>query len=342
MKRWALLAVLVPAALAGQSSDQERFRAAAEYSRQHQGDAVLVVRGDRVVFEEYQNGYDPARPHMLASGTKTFSCALAAAAIQDGLVSGWDEPAARTLTEWAGDPRRSRITVRQLLDLSSGLAPSQDGLQGSGVANKNLAALGVPLLSDPGERFRYGPSHYYAFGELVRRRLRGEGVLEYLDRRVLAPIGLEPGRWVRDAAGNPNLPGGAFLKAREWAKFGQLLRDEGRWNGRQVVRADLLRECTRPSPANPAYGLALWRNPTPGFARALAADRPLRGRAGTPSPWSRLPRDGRYADVYFAAGAGQQRMYVIPREGLVVVRFGRPSRGWDDVEFLDRLLKRSA
>lgn len=101
-----------------------------------------------------------------------------------------------------------------------------------------------------------------------------------------------------------------------------------------------MRECIRPSAANPAYGLTVWLNPRPGFERALATDRPLRGRAGTPSPWPELRGPGRYSDVFFAAGAGQQRLYVIPREGLVVVRFGRQSRGWSDVEFLDRLLRR--
>ena len=337
--RWMVhvaLVALVHAPIRAQEPD------AAEYSREHRGDALLVVKGDRVVFEEYQNGYDGRRPHMLASGTKSFSCALAAAALEDGLLASWDEPAARTLTEWAGDPRRSRTTVRHLLELSSGLAPSQELLQGPGVGNKNLAALSVPLLSAPGERFRYGPSHYYAFGELMRRRLesRGEGVLAYLERRVFNPIRMQVGRWARDSAGNPNLPGGAFLTAREWSKFGRLLRDGGRWEGRQVIRADLLRECIRPSAANSAYGLTIWLNPRPGFERALAADRPLRGRAGTPSPWPELGGPGRYSDVFFAAGAGQQRLYVIPREGLVVVRFGRQSRGWSDVEFLDRLLGR--
>lgn len=344
--RWmahaSILALLdVPAI--GQEPEQARYRAAAEYSREQRGDAVLVMKGDRVVFEEYQNGYDARRPHMLASGTKSFSCALAAAALEDGLLRSWDEPAARTLTEWAGDPRRSRTTVRHLLDLSSGLAPSQGLLQGARVENKNLAALSMPLLSAPGERFRYGPAHYYAFGELMRRRLepRGEGVMAYLERRVFTPIGLRTGRWAHDAAGNPNLPGGAFLTAREWAKFGRLLRDGGRWDGRQVIRADLLRECTRPSAANPVYGLTMWLNPGPSFEAALATDRPLRGRAGTQSPWTALGRPGRYSDVFFAAGAGQQRLYVIPREGLVVVRFGRQSRGWSDLEFLDRLLRRA-
>lgn len=213
--RWMAYAALVGLLhVPVRAQEQARYRAAADYSREQRGDAVLVMKGDRVVFEEYQNGYDGRRPHMLASGTESFSCALAAAALEDGLLTSWDEPAARTLTEWAGDPRRSRTTVRHLLDLSSGLAPSQELLQGPRVGNKNLAALSIPLLSAPGERFRYGPSHYYAFGELMRRRLepRGEGVLAYLERRVFNPIRMQTGRWAQDSAGNPNLPAAPFSR----------------------------------------------------------------------------------------------------------------------------------
>lgn len=335
------LAVAALSATAHSPGEQAGYRAAAAYSREHRGDAVLVVKGGRTVFEEYQNGYRRDQPHLLASGTKSFSCALAAAAIEDGLLSGWDEPAARTLPEWPRDPLKSRITVRHLLDLSSGLAPSQQLLQGPRVRDRNRAALGVEMLSAPGERFRYGPSHYYAFGEVLRRRLepRGESVMGYLERRVFRPIGMAA--TIRtDAAGNPNLPGGGFATAREWAKFGRLLRDGGRWNGRQVLRADLLRECARPSAANPHYGLTLWLDPSGDFERTLAADRPrLRPRAASTRAVGAAP-DGRYRDVFMAAGAGQQRLYVIPGEDLVVVRFGRMDRGWSDEEFLDRLLGR--
>ena len=343
MRRLALipLAAALPlvslAARPAADASTYHFRDAADYSRERSGDAVLVMQGDRVLFEEYQNGWDADRGHLLASGTKSFSCALAAAAIEDGLISGWDEPASRTLTEWRSDARKRRITVRELLNLSSGLEPGTGMLRRMRTTDLNRAAVDAPAISDPGERFRYGPAHYYAFGEVLRRKLapRGETVLGYLDRRVLGPIGMHVARFGTDAAGNPNLPGGAFATAREWAKYGMLLRDSGRWNGRPVLRADLLRECTRPSAANPHYGLTLWLAPVGGLSRVLRGDR---GGEGA-DPWAARPA-GKYADVFMAAGALDQRMYVIPRENLVVVRFGHGSRDWDDEAFLDRLLAR--
>lgn len=77
-------------------------RAAARYSAEHDGDAVLVFRHDSLAFEEYQNGYDGRLPHPLASGTKVFSCVLAALGQGDGLLT-LDEPVTRTVTELEGD-----------------------------------------------------------------------------------------------------------------------------------------------------------------------------------------------------------------------------------------------
>src|SRR5688572_12531586 len=95
-----LLPSWVPASVPAQSPTPARFREAADYSRAHAGDAVLVLHGDRIVFEEYHNGYRAETPHMLASGTKSFSCAIAVVAIQDGLLSSFDEQVALTISEW--------------------------------------------------------------------------------------------------------------------------------------------------------------------------------------------------------------------------------------------------
>ncbi|HXI20389.1 MAG TPA: serine hydrolase domain-containing protein, partial [Gemmatimonadales bacterium] len=96
--------------------------AAAHYSAEHEGDAVLVFRHDSLVLEQYQNGWDGAALHPLASGTKTFACVTAALARADGLLT-LDEPVARTLPEFSHDPRKGLVTIRQLLNLTSGLEP---------------------------------------------------------------------------------------------------------------------------------------------------------------------------------------------------------------------------
>src|SRR5690606_30130146 len=112
----AATALLACAAPAGAQTERQA-RAAAEYAAEHDGHAVVVMVDGRIVVEEYQNGYTAGEPHDLYSGTKRFWGQAVAAMIEGGLVTSLDEPVSRTITEWRSDPRRSRITIRQLTDL---------------------------------------------------------------------------------------------------------------------------------------------------------------------------------------------------------------------------------
>jgi CubicO group peptidase (beta-lactamase class C family) len=299
---WLLVTAAPVPARPAVAQSMPRLRAAARYAADHAGDALLVFRHDSLVLEEYQNGYDGRRPHPLASGTKTFSCVLAALGQADGVLE-LDEPAARTLPEFQDDSLKRRVTIRQLLSLTSGLDPDPAGPD-------------LPMVAPPGQRFAYSGVSFAVFGAVLSRKLHGEDLVAYLTRRVFAPLGIDVADWQRDGAGHPALASGAVMTARAWGRFGLLLRDRGRWNGRQLVPGAALAECGHGSAANPGYGLGVWLNapaPTrpapPGVHRAGLEDRLILAPD--------LPHD-----LWLAAGAGGQRMYILPGAGLVVVRFG--------------------
>jgi CubicO group peptidase (beta-lactamase class C family) len=358
---------------------REACERAADYSTKFAGRVVVVMVNGEVVFERADNGWSLDRPHPLASGTKSFSGVVAAAAVQDGLLA-WDELAADTLTEWKDDPRKSRIAVRQLLSLSSGLDPGEETLgsvnpRGSALGegavtraqrirerlgekakpvatDKFAAAVELPALDEPGAVFRYGPGNFYAFGELLERKLRASGRAEkgfiaYADARVFGPVGMAPLRWGRDRAGKPNLPGGTRLTGREWAKFGEFVRLGGavrRPDGtlEQVVSREALAECFLPSAANPSYGLTWWLLGD-GGAGAGAADGVAVGRARRQREQTGAVKgpDGKPLTVYMAAGLGKQRLFILPQYNMVVVRFAEATRegaGFDNGEFLGPLL----
>jgi CubicO group peptidase (beta-lactamase class C family) len=199
-------------------SDEEarRFRAAAEYSLSAHGVSVLVMRRGEIIFEDYAPGWQD-KPHELASGTKSFAGVMAVCAVQDGLLK-LDEKVSDTLMEWKTDPRKSQVTIRQLLSLCSGIEGGENGAP----PMYRRAVVLAEATADPGTRFSYGPIPFQCFGELMRRKLesRNESVEAYLKRRILDPIGLEAGAWARDREGNLRIPSGAALTAREWAKFG--------------------------------------------------------------------------------------------------------------------------
>lgn len=315
-----------PAVARGTPEELARFRSAAEYSHSQAGLALLIMRDGEVIYEQHVEGSSPERAYQIASGTKSFWGPLAMCAIEDGLFS-LDERVSDTLKEWREDPRKSRITVRHLLSFSSGLDSPRRLWAERG--DKAALAIGQPAVAEPGTKWTYSEVHLYAFGEFLRRRLaekkpagKAERPHEYLQRKILQPIGLKPARWKTEEDGEPAMGDGAVLTAREWAKFGELIRLKGGHGGRVLVPEDKLALCLRSSAANPAYGMTWWLNKASGDSAAALADTAGAGRTRSSDRVSAQGIcPGRLPDLVMAAGAGQQRLLVIPSERMVIVRF---------------------
>lgn len=160
-----------PPALGQERSSQPfnsaSLRSAASYLKDLNGHAMLVYHRDQLVFEEYYNGWSADQPHRLASGTKSFSGAMVAAAVEDGLLT-LDENVVNTISEWKDDPRKSQVTIRHLLSLTSGIVPGSTREPSPSYA-RSVAIAGAKFW--PGQRFQYGPIPYQIFGELMRRKL---------------------------------------------------------------------------------------------------------------------------------------------------------------------------
>ncbi|MCC6466191.1 MAG: serine hydrolase [Planctomycetes bacterium] len=310
--------------------------AAHDYHKATRGEALLVLKEGKVVFQANDNGYDGFTPHELASGTKSFAGIAAACAVEDGLFT-WDESVCNTLTEWKDDPRRSRITVRMLLSLCAGLPPEQDALQGPQTSDKYAYAVNLKCKREPGTRFEYGPAQYFAFGEFLKRKLKdkGENIHSYFMRRVGKPIGMEL-IWTTDAVGNPAVPHGIFIHVEQWAKLGEFVRLGGKHGDKQLLKTEIMDECFKPSACNPSYGLTWWL----GSGGAEAAD----GQASPeqePAPDRATPKveDWQPRDLAYAAGKGKQRLIVSRSLGLTVVRFADDTGTFDDRRFLSLLLR---
>lgn len=311
------------------AAEPARYQLAADYSAARSGHVLLVLRGEEVVLEAGQNGHAPDEPHPLDSASECFWGLLAMAADSDGLLD-IDEPVALTIGEFAEHPWKREIRIRQLLHFTSGLEPGVLALRRDRTPNLYQRAIALEMVSRPGERFQYGPSHLFVFAELLRRKLAGRRAdpLDYLKQRILDRIGLAVSSWDRDDAGNPDVAFGAHVRAREWAKFGILLKNRGVWRGETRVPPAAVEAVLQGSAASPEFGLALWRN----VPREEAG-----GNRSRSVPAPTFYPDG-LPDMVVAAGVGNQRLYVIPSLDLVVVRFGDVDRRWRDQEFLGLLV----
>ena len=328
MKSLALTTLLIVSVHAFADAPPKTYmEMAANYSEAMDGTAMLVMHRGSVIFEYYSNGGAADKPHYLASGTKSFTGVMAAAAVQDGLLS-LDEPVSKTIIEWQSDPQRSAITIRQLLSLTSGLDAGNNGRPPT-----YEEAIQSKSVAPPGTMFRYGPVAFQVFGEIMKRKLaaKGEDPLEYLTRRVLTPIGMNIGRWRHDRNRDPHWPSGAFLTAREWAKFGEFVRLGGKLNDKPLVDSVSLESCFKGSAVNPMYGLSFW---LPNHANEPGAQTPRARWTGVVE----IEVDADTPEIFMAAGAGNQRLYIIRSLELVVVRQGDMDR-YSDGDFLRRLLK---
>jgi CubicO group peptidase (beta-lactamase class C family) len=218
---------------------------ALEYARKHTLHALVIAQRGRLVDEAYDDDYDGSKPHALYSGTKSFWGVVAVAAQRDGLLQ-LDERVAETFPEWDGDQWKRRVTLRHLLQLTSGI-----GFGGLGSAVPTFAkALAVDLKNEPGTKFTYGGIPLQVFGAVLARKLapRSQTPHEYLKHRILEQIGIRINKWRSLADGTHPLPTGAFIAAHEWLKYGQFVCEH---------RNEFV-ECFKGSAANQRYGLGWW------------------------------------------------------------------------------------
>jgi CubicO group peptidase (beta-lactamase class C family) len=274
------------------------YNDALAYAQRHDLAALVISVDDTIALESYGDDWTGEKPHALYSGTKSFWGVTALAAVEDGLFA-LDDPVADTISEWRGDSQKALMTIRQLLNLTSGY-----GFGGLGasvpVAEK---AIATPLKNDPGTTFTYGGIPLQVFGEVLRRKFAPSKrePHDYLRERILDPIDVEVASWRKLRDQTQPLPTGAFLSVHAWLRYGQYLLQRAK-------SGSSFNECTHGSQANPRYGLGLWLDP-------LATG------------------DG----TFYASGSAGQALYIIPTRNTVVAHFGNSS-SWKHDAFLRRLI----
>jgi CubicO group peptidase (beta-lactamase class C family) len=327
MKKWVLLSSLLSVtAITASPVNLRAVAAAAAYSRSTGGTSFLALQNGQTLLEQ-----SAGEPHKIYSGTKAFWGLAALAAAEDGLLT-LDEHVAETIPAWRADPRKARVTIRQLLDFSSGLDPVFY-LHNDNPGDRDSVAIRAPMVANPGSSFIYGPSALQVFHAVLKEKLKGESPTHYLERRVLHRLGLGSQRYLTDSAGNPLLAAGWLLSARQWSRLGEVALN----GGAPIVTAGSIAQCWRGSGANRAYSLGWWNNRQAPGGREFDIESMLIPK------WQRQSWGGTVlcraapSDVVACIGSGYQRLYVIPSMNLVVVRHGSGAR-FSDGHFLRLLL----
>jgi CubicO group peptidase (beta-lactamase class C family) len=269
--------------------------------------SFLVVHHDRLVDERYFDGADRQARQTSFSVAKSMVSTLVGIAIDEGLVGSVEDPVTRYLPELAArDPRFGRVTLRDLLTMSSGLGYwetdlpwpwTDDTYTYYGVDLRDVALNRTRVEGSPGQRWQYDNYHPLLLG-MVLERATGMPVSDYASTRLWRPLGAEAdATWNLDSrrSGLEKLESGLNATPADFARFGLLFLHDGEWNGRRIVSKDWVRAATAAdATTDPAdFYQYLW--------------------------WVDVKRPGRF----YALGNLGQYVYVAPDADAVIVRFGR-------------------
>jgi CubicO group peptidase (beta-lactamase class C family) len=272
-------------------------------------DGVLIARHGKLVLEEYFHGQHRDKLHDTRSASKSMTATLIAAAMYAGAPLTLTTPVYQIMNGGAFpaslDPMKRAMTLQHLLSMSSGYycndsdpkAPGrEDTMWQSGARNFYTYALALPMAYRPGDTAIYCSTNpNLALG--VLQQATGEYPLYTFNRLLAAPLKIRNYGWGTDPGGNPYGGGGAEFTLRDFMKFGQLMLNDGTWNGKRILSRDFVTRASSPIAkiGTRPYGLAWWIYS--------------------------LPYGNRTLHAYAALGNGGQNLFVVPDLDLVVAVF---------------------
>ncbi len=273
--------------------------------------AVVIVREGRIVAERYAAGYGPQTPLPSFSVAKSVTNALLGILVRQGKLKV-EAPASVAAWHGPNDPRAA-ITLDNLLRMASGLDLEESNSGFDPVSRmlyleNDMAAFAEAgkLSVAPGTAWDYTSADTLILADIIHKAIGG-GQADYLRfarSELFVPVGMRHVTMEFDGVGTQVSSTGMLAPARDWARFGQLFLNDGiAPNGARVLPEGWVAYSKR-STVGSTYGAGFWTNDG---SSEFAAD-----RIGAGMP----------ADAFFASGNLGQRIYIVPSERLVVVRFG--------------------
>ena len=292
-----------------------------EFMARNQTAGLLVIKDGKVVLERYAKGNDANTKWLSFSVAKSMSSTLVGAAVQDGHIRSLDDKVVQYVPALRGSAYDD-VTVRQVLQMSSGVAWNEDYLnpesdrrrmlraqiaQEKGAVLKFMARL--PRVAPAGTKFNYSTGETFLVGEILAGAIK-QPISDYLSQKIWAPFGMESDAyWQLDSPNGQEFAGsGLNATLRDFGRFGLFILEGGVAGGQQVLPDQWMADATRVDPAQRlapgtlkgyepmGYGYQWWTFPT--------------GEKARPN------YDG---GLFAALGIFGQQIYIHPKEKLVLV-----------------------
>jgi CubicO group peptidase (beta-lactamase class C family) len=293
--------------------DEERLDAgASNLARNETVQSLLVVRRGKIAYERYFHGGGVEKSRNIQSVAKSMIQALLAIAVEQGFIKSLDDPLAVYLP---GYPNAGRISVRDLIEMKSGLRWIEDSTEYQIEKESNWvrAILGQDLISPPGTVFTYSTGNTHVLSAVLQAATN-MSLCQFASEHLFGPVGINVEHWGRDPQGVYSGGYNLYMTTREMARFGLLYLDDGVVDTRQVLpKWAVIAARTKISAdgSAPSYSQGWWTRTVAGH------------------------------DTHFAWGYGGQFIFLIPDvELVVVITQDTRSAGQeiDSLEFVQRYL----
>lgn len=238
--------------------------------------ALVILKDGRVVYEGYFDGTGPDDLRISWSVAKSFLSALFGILLEEGAIASIDDQVVKYAPSLKGSAYEG-ATIRDVLTMQSGVTFDEDYLDFWSDINKMGRVLALGQSMDaftqaltardgaPGTHWQYVSIDTHVIG-MVMRGATGKSIAQLMNEKLMPRLGLEAAPYyLSDGHETAFVLGGLNLRTRDYARFGQMVLDDGLWQGSQVVPADWLRAATRPQaktePGARQYGYQWWIPP---------------------------------------------------------------------------------
>ena len=266
--------------------------------------AFLVIKNDSIWFENYYDGFKKDSKSNSFSMAKSLVSALLGKAIMEGKIKSLDQPVSDFYPEF-GEGMASKLTVGDLSSMASGMdwdesyySPFSITTRAYFYDNLEHMMLGVKITGEPGQSYKYLSGNTELLG-MVITKATGQTLSEYLSEKFWKPLGCEnEAVWQIDKNGGLEKAYCCIAgNARDFARFGKLYKDHGKWNGKQVLDSSFIAKSVTPRfTASPQYGYGWW-----------------------------ILKNYKGKDFFMMRGHLGQYVIVEPKDNIIIVRLGHSS-----------------
>lgn len=227
--------------------------------------AYVIIKNDSIWYEKYYDDYSDSSNSNSFSMAKSYVSGLLGKAIMDGHIKSLEQPVCDFLPAFC-EGLAAKMTVGDLSSMSSGTNWDEAYYSPLSITTRayfddDLAKVmnGLKVVTEPGQGFKYASGDTQMLA-MVIEKATGKKMYDYLAESFWKPLGAEhPTLWQVDSDENDLVKAYCCIasNAKDFARFGKLYKDQGKWNGKQVLDSAFVAKSLKPR-FSPMYGYGWW------------------------------------------------------------------------------------